>query len=173
MHIMLGISCFVSSVLFAVLVVFLNWTLFSRIGTAKLEQIRSGNKAAAVVLGSELLAFGILMKSCLYPVSAVLQDLFVRSGSDARFLKTVGYISGYFVLGYALSVLTVFIAARLFQVLTRRLDEKTEIAAGNMAVAVVLGIVIVSVALMVQPGLGDLLNTLIPPPDSGMVSFPS
>ena len=78
MHVILGISCFVSSVLFAVLVIFLTWTLFSRMGTAKLEQIKNGNVAAAVVLGSELLAFGILMKSCLYPVSEVLQELLTK-----------------------------------------------------------------------------------------------
>ena len=172
MHIILGLSCFLSAVLVAVLVVFLTWTLFSRLGTAKLTQVKSGNVAASMVLGAELLAFGILMKSCLYPVSAVLQDLLMKTSGGAGFLKTFGFISGYFVLGYALSVLTVFISAKLFQLLTRRLDEKAEIAAGNMAVAVVLGIVIVAVALMVQPGLSDLLNTLIPPPDSGLVSFP-
>ena len=171
MHIMLGISCFVSSVLFAVLVIFLNWTLFSRIGTAKLEQIKNGNKAAAVVLGSELLAFGILMKSCLYPVSAVLQDFFMHKWTGTEFLRTLGYMLGYFMLGYALSVLTVFISARLFQLLTRRLDEKKEIANGNIAVAIVLGLVIITVSVMAQFGLSNLLNTLIPPPDSGIVSF--
>ncbi|AKJ63459.1 DUF350 domain-containing protein [Kiritimatiella glycovorans] len=169
MHLLLGISCFLSSVLVAVLVVFATWALFSRLGTAKLEQIRAGNSAAAVLLGAELLAFGILMTRCLYPVSAVLQNLFLGSGLGA--LKSVLVLIGYIVLGYALSVLTVALAAQLFKLLSRDLDENAEIRAGNLAAAIVFGMVIVTIAFMVQSGLGDLLNTLIPPFGGTKISF--
>lgn len=171
MYILLGICCFVSAVLIAVLVVFATWTGFSRLGMAKLDLIRSGNTAAAVVLGTELLAFAVLMRSCFYPISAVLQDMLIPSGADIEVYQTIGYIAGYFLLGYALSVLTIFIASRLFQRLTRRMDEKAEVENGNMAVALVYGLVIIAVAVMVQSGLGDLLNTLIPPPGNTAVSL--
>jgi hypothetical protein len=40
-----------------------------------------------------------------------------------------------------------------------------------MAVALVYGLVMIAVAVMVQSGLGDLLNTLIPPPGNTAVSL--
>ncbi len=160
----MGIFSFIFSVLISILVVFVTFKLFSRLARSSgLDDIKQGNAAMAIAVVGDLIAFGILMARCLYPVSAVLQNLFVHSAISASSIaKTLGYISSYVVIAYVLSIITVLVSSKLFQKMTTSLDEIPLIKENNVAVAILLSGVVITVAVMVQNGLADALNTLIP-----------
>ena len=164
MIVLMGISCFVFSVLISILVVYLTFRLFFRNRrSADLSDLENGNTAMAIAVAGDMIAFGILMARCLYPVSAVLQDLFfVRTLNFASILLTLGFIVAYTLIGYILSVITVLLSSKLFQKLTATIRETELIKDNNVAVAIVLAAIVVTVAAMVQSGLSDALNTLIP-----------
>ena len=164
MIVVMGISCFVCSVLISVLVVYLTFRLFSRLlRSSDLKDLEQGNTAMAIAVAGDMIAFGILMARCLYPVSAVLQDLFFyRSLSFASVLLTLGFIGAYTIIGYILSVITGLVSSKLFQKMTASIQELELIRKNNIAVAIVLAGIVITVAIMVQSGLSDALNTLIP-----------
>jgi uncharacterized membrane protein YjfL (UPF0719 family) len=58
------------------------------------------------------------------------------------------------VLAVLLSAITIFLAFSLFPWFTRDLDEWAELRRGNVAVGIVLGASLVSVAIVLRPALG-------------------
>jgi len=167
----MGIFSFAFSVLISILVVYLTFRLFFRLfSLADLDSIAGGNVAVAVAAIGNMIAFGILMMRSLYPVSAVLQDLFITTQLTAQnILKTLAYILAYIVIAYCFSVITVVISSKLFQKLTTSIEEADLIKKGNVAVAIMLSGIVITIAIMVQSGLGDLMNTLIPHVDVEMI----
>ncbi len=171
MEILVGLLSFLCSVAVAVGVVSFTFLLFVRCGVADVSQVRGGNRAAGVALGAELVAFGLLLSGCLYPIAAMIQQMILWR---EPWMGGTGRVLGFAVLNYALAVGVVWLAGKLFQWFTRGINEREEInGRGNVAVALVYGAVVVAVALLVREGLSDLLNTLIPVPGSTPVSLGS
>ena len=56
---------------------------------------------------------------------------------------------GELALALLVAVLSLFLAVKVFDRLTKGIDEWAEIKKGNMAVAVVLSTIVLSIALMV------------------------
>ncbi len=165
MIIFMGIVCFIFSVLFSLFVVFCTLRFIIRINTSlQLDDMEKGNTAMATVHAANLIAFGLLMAKCMYPMSAILQNLFLYEFFNfVNTVKTGGYILIYFIIAYILSFLTVQASFWLFQMLTLQLNEKEQLKKNNMTIALLLAAVVITVAIMVRPGLADALNTLIPP----------
>lgn len=166
---LVGLFSFVFAFLISILVIHLTFRIFCKFTKgSQLHQLEKGNAAVAIASTGELVAFGILMARCLYPVSAILQNLFIFQGvSVMNILNTLALILAYFVVAYILSVLTVKLSSFLFQKLTREMAESDLILKNNIAVAILLAGIVITVAIMVQSGLADALNTLIPRLASG------
>lgn len=64
------------------------------------------------------------------------------------------------IVGLVLAMGSVYIGLKLFDRLTKGVDEWKEILKGNVAVGILLAAVIFSVANVVQSGVGALLNNL-------------
>jgi uncharacterized membrane protein YjfL (UPF0719 family) len=169
MIILTGTFSFIIAVAISILVVYSTYRFFSRLSRASEgNDLTHGNVAAAITVVGDLIAFGILMSHCLYPVSAVIQNLFIQDGvTTSGVFKTLGLIGAYVVIAYILSVFTVSASAWVFQRLTTGIDELALIKKNNIAVAVILAGIVITVAIMVQSGLSDALNVLIPQPGTG------
>jgi uncharacterized membrane protein YjfL (UPF0719 family) len=63
-----------------------------------------------------------------------------------------------------MSLAAIWLALRIFLRLTREIDELAEIRANNVAVAFVLGCVIVVIGLFLGHGIQSLLAAIIPMP---------
>ena len=55
--------------------------------------------------------------------------------------------------------------------LTKDLDELKEIKENNIAVGLLLGIIIVSMALLLEPGIVTVLDSLIPFPQVSLIDI--
>lgn len=64
------------------------------------------------------------------------------------------------IVGLALAMGAVYVAIRLFDRLTKDLNEWEEIKKGNAAVGIFMAAVIISISFVVQSGVGALLNDL-------------
>lgn len=164
MVIVMGIVSFLVSVIIAVLVVFLTFKLFIKVSrSVKIKDFKEGNTAVAIMVVGDLLAFGILMSKSMYPISAIIQNLFMSTAMNfGTAMAAVGTILGYIAVAYILSVVTVIVSSFLFQGLTAKLKEMKLIKNKNIAVAILLAGVVVTIAIMAQHGLADLLNSIIP-----------
>ena len=129
------------------------------------DQLHAGNLAVGVLEASGVIAFGILLH---HAVSATFtaMDLLYRgqrfeAGMIGRFAL---YASAHVGLTLLVGVAALALGARLFDRLTRGLDEIAEIRRGNVAPSLVLGAVLVTISMVVAPGLSNALEGLLPFP---------
>ncbi len=78
---------------------------------------------------------------------------------------------GHIILGGMIAFTTIYTALQIFMWLTKDLDELKEIKGNNIAVGILLGIIIVSMALLLQPGVDTILNSLIPFPPVSLIDI--
>jgi uncharacterized membrane protein YjfL (UPF0719 family) len=78
---------------------------------------------------------------------------------------------GHILLGGIIAFSAIYFALQIFIRLTKDLDELKEIKENNIAVGILLGLIIVSMALLLQPGLDTILNSLIPFPQVSLIDI--
>jgi uncharacterized membrane protein YjfL (UPF0719 family) len=128
-------------------------------------EIRRGNMAAAVLEGSALLAFGILVQHAVMATFSAM-DLMYRGKELAapmvgRFvLYGLAHVGVSLVVGAGALAVGTWIFGRL----TRGVDELAEVRKGNVAPALILGALLVVMALVTAPGLQTALDGLLPLP---------
>ena len=66
------------------------------------------------------------------------------------------------VLGLALAMGSVYLGLKMFDKMTEGIDELDEIKKGNVAVAILLGAIIFSIANIVEGGVSGLTSSLVP-----------
>ena len=151
----LGISLVAIFVCFKVVV---RITRYDDIGLLK-----KNNPAAAAVIGASFIAMAIMLKSAIYPATASLQDFwFIENKSLVDFWFLALRVGGVLVITTVVSLFSIAAALRAFHAFTREIDEENEVLQGNISVAVVVSCVLIAFALLMEPGISDLVNTLLP-----------
>lgn len=74
-----------------------------------------------------------------------------------------------FILGLVLSMGSVYISLKLFDKFTRKLDEWKEIKKGNLAVGVLLGGIILSIAIVIEGGVSNITAPFVPGANTSIV----
>jgi uncharacterized membrane protein YjfL (UPF0719 family) len=164
-----GVAILVSSIM-----VFLTFRLNTllRKRTAQEDQLKSGHRSMAIALGSTLLSQAILLRHIVFPVMAVIRDLFVQEGRTASLGLIILQALSFFAVISVLCIVSVWLGSLLFTKMTGALDEHREIENDNIAVAIFYAFVIISIALILNEGIEDLSRSLIPYGQSGVVRIP-
>jgi uncharacterized protein DUF350 len=126
----------------------------------------------AIALGSILLSQAILLRHVVFPVMAVVRDLFVQRGQTAPIGLIILQGLSFFAFISVLSIGSVWIGSYLFTKMTGDLDEQKHIDQDNIAVAIFYAFVIISITLIVNEGMEDLSRSLIPYGQSGVLQVP-
>lgn len=161
---LLGASSFTIAFSVSILTIFICFKVVIKITRYDdVNLILSNNHAASIVIVSAFIATSILVRQSLYPISAVLQDYFFLSQkSPMEFTIFVLRALGYLAISIVLSLFSVITALFIFQKLTVEFDENLEIQKNNGAVGILLSGVLIAFALMVESGISDFVNALIP-----------
>lgn len=152
-----GLLQLVLGIVFALVAVYMGIRVFDRFtkGVDEIQELKRGN-----------VAVGILLASVVFAIATV-----VRTGVDGVTTAFFGLPAGATVTDYALAVAAALVqltialvlataairmALWVFDAITPTIDEEQEIRNGNVAVAIVLAGVIVSVASVIASGVSDL-----------------
>ena len=131
-------------------------------------ELRSGNLAVAIVTGSFIFALGYLLKSAVDPIAQTVIALVFTiqmSGFDALgAAMSLGAVLAQFAAALAVAFSALWLGTRVFMGLNRSTDEAAEIAANNVAVAVLVAFITITLAVVLEPGVQRLLDVMIPTP---------
>ena len=118
-------------------------------------EIKKGNMAVAAMAVGVIIAVVLVTSSGIVGLTQSLTD--VKSGAAAgEYIRAVGFGLVQLVAGLLFASGTVFLAFRVWDKITKDIDETAELKRGNVAVGVVLGAVMIGVALVVRQGLSGL-----------------
>jgi uncharacterized membrane protein YjfL (UPF0719 family) len=133
------------------------------------EAIRGNNAAVGILFGATILSAGLVVKQAAYPMVSSLQTGLHKGLSWLDALKLIGIVLFSVALVMAISLIAVWTAVRLFLRLTRDIDEMAEIRRNNVAVAIILGCMIVVIGLFLGQGIQSLLASIVPVPAFGNI----
>jgi uncharacterized membrane protein YjfL (UPF0719 family) len=174
LNITAGLIAYTVALLVSTALVFITFRLNTILKkrSAQEAKLKEGHRSMAIALGATLLGQAILLRHVVFPVMAVVRDLFVQQGRTASLGLIVLQGSSFFVLISLLSIGSIWIGSFLFTKMTGKLEEQKEIEDDNIAVAIFYAFVIISIALIVNAGMEDLSRSLIPYGQTGILQIP-
>jgi uncharacterized membrane protein YjfL (UPF0719 family) len=162
------------SLLIAVTLVYFSSKIFRKMitGINETEELKKNNVAVAILNGSIVLALILVVKKSIESAITIFGN--VLRNPDAvlsSYIKSALIMLGHILLGGIIAFTAVYASLQIFIWLTKDLDELKEIKENNTAVGILLGIIIVSMALLLQQGVDTILNSLIPFPPVSLIDI--
>jgi uncharacterized membrane protein YjfL (UPF0719 family) len=130
--------------------------------------VRDGNVAIGLLNAAGTISLGILAQRAVGTTFDAIDLVYRDRALDlAAIAKFLGF--AFFHVGLALVVGTTVLAlgAKVFDRLTKDVDEIAEVKRNNIAAALVMSGVLVVLALMTAPGLSTALDGILPLPPLG------
>lgn len=167
------LEIFISAV-FGVLIFFISFKMFSML-TKELDEVAEikKNNVAISVLGSSFI-FGImiLVKSSIDPSMDTLKNLLKAENFTFILLFfSIIRILLIFIFSSIFSFTILWLAVKLFTMLTTEIDEMSEIKNNNIAISLILATLVISMSLILSSPLKTLLDGMVSSPlqtDSGV-----
>ncbi|HEY0512589.1 MAG TPA: DUF350 domain-containing protein [Thermoanaerobaculia bacterium] len=132
----------------------------------------SGHRSIAIALGATILSQALLLRHVVFPVMAVMRDLFLERASLFTLFTVAGQCGIFFLVIGAVSIGSVWVAGWLFDRMTGSLPEQSEILRDNVAVAIFYAFVLLAITVILNEGIEDLSRSLIPYGRAGVVRLP-
>lgn len=169
-----GFIAYLIAILVSSALVFLTFRLNSLLRKRKdqEERLEAGHRSMAIALGSTLLSQAILLRHVVFPVMAVIRDLFVQRGQTASIGLICLLALSIFGVISVLCIGSIWLGSFLFTKMTGKLKEHEQIEKDNLAVAIFYAFAIISIALILNEGIEDLSRALIPYGQAGVIRIP-
>jgi uncharacterized membrane protein YjfL (UPF0719 family) len=162
------------SLLIAVTLVYLSSKIFRKMisGINETEELKKNNVAVAILNGSIVLALILVVKKSIESAITIFGNILRNPDAVlSSYLKSALIMLGHILLGGIIAFTAIYASLQIFIWLTKDLDELKEIKENNTAVGILLGIIIVSMALLLQQGVDTILNSLIPFPPVSLIDI--
>ena len=169
-----GIVQILLSLLIAVTLVYLSSKIFRKMitGINETEELKKNNVAVAILNGSIVLALILVVKKSIESAITIFGNILRNPDAVlSSYIKAALIMLGHILLGGIIAFTSIYAALQIFIWLTKDIDEIKEIKKSNTAVGILLGIIIVSMALLLQQGVDTVLNSLIPFPPVSIIDI--
>jgi len=155
--IIFGFIRFVVSIVLAVCSIYFGVKAFDKLteGIEEMEELEKGNAAVGLVIAAVILAIAAIARVGIFSFANGIQPHY--SVPLIGILAAINLVKLLF--GLAVAVISVFISFSLLDRLTAKMDEVAQLKKGNIAVAILVAGVLLSVALVVDSGLESFLNS--------------
>ena len=162
-----GIIQIVLSVVIGMLFIYFASRIFQKLTSSinDIDELKENNVAVAVLDGAIVLAIIIVVKNSIETAITIFSNTLRNPDAEVlTYIKTAALMLGHIILAGVIAFGAIYIALQFFMWLTKDLDELNEIKANNVAVSIFLGVIIIALALLLEPGVRMILDALIPFP---------
>ncbi len=171
-----GLLQVVLSLLIGVIFIYTASKVFQRMieGINETEELKNNNIAVAILNSSIVLAIIIVVRNSIETSITIFSNT-IRNPETIpiTYIKTAAIMLGHIILSGILAFFAVYISLLFFMKLTKDLDELMEIKKNNVAVSVFLSVIIIAIALLLEPGIRTMLDALIPFPPISFIDIGS
>ncbi len=149
-----------------VIFLYLTYVIVRQIFKRKKLPVENNNVALGIFTAAIMFTVGYIMSGIFEPAVATAQILMKTHLQPFMFLLSYLKSIGIFLLiAFVATILVVYTAIKVFDLLTASVDEFEEISKGNVAVSIIMSAMIIVVALLAKPSIGMLIEALIPYPE--------
>jgi uncharacterized membrane protein YjfL (UPF0719 family) len=150
---------YIVSALFAFIILWLSIKLFLLLTSDidEMEEMRNKNIAVSIVIASLIISMSLILRK---PLTLILSGLVAtpaikESGINEHLINMTLFLEGLIELGLSIfGVLFVFfVSFKIFQLLTKNIDEIAEIKKNNIAIGIMNGSFVFSIMLVINTAL--------------------
>jgi uncharacterized membrane protein YjfL (UPF0719 family) len=130
-------------------------------------ELKKKNVASAIYTASSLFSLMYLVKAAaLTPLYGALDNLITNRADTGQIVVTIVLIPVFFIVTGAIALGLTRLAQAVFMLLTTQIDEMAEIKKNNVAIALILAALTVSIVILVTHGMTVLAQGFIPSPQA-------
>jgi len=158
-----GIIQLVIAIILAVAALYIGFSVLGKItkGIDEEKEIAKGNTAVGILVASVFIAIGIVVQSGVSGISVGISQA-IKVGILSGLGITILVVSVLqLLLGIVLAIVAIYLALNILDKLTKGIDEFAELKKGNVAVALEMAGVIITVAIIIQSGVMGITAALI------------
>ena len=153
------------SLLIGVLFIYAASKVFRKMikGINETDELKNNNIAVAILNSAIIIALILVVSNSIESAITIFGN--TLRNPDAIFstyVRTALIMLLHIIIAGLVAFSSIYIAMNFFMWLTKDLDELAEIKKNNIAVSLLLGIIIISIALLLQPEITTILDSLIP-----------
>jgi len=160
--VVVGIVQLVIAVIFAVLALYIGFSVFGKVTKDVDEQkeLKKGNVAFGIIVAAIFIAIGIMVQSGVAGISVGISKAATLGFASVDGIVVIIVAIVQLVLGVLLAVGAIYLALSVLDRFTRELAEFEELKKGNVAVALEMAGVIIAVSLIIQSGITGITAAL-------------
>ena len=141
-------------------------------GINETEELKNNNIAVAILNSAIIIALILVVSSSIESAITIFGNTLRNPDAViSTYLQTALIMLLHIIISGIVAFSAIYIAMYFFMWLTKDLDELAEIKNNNIAVSLLLGIIIISIALLLQPGITTILDSLIPYPPVSLIDI--
>ncbi|MFL6194713.1 MAG: DUF350 domain-containing protein, partial [Thermoanaerobaculia bacterium] len=128
----------------------------------EIRLLRKDHQATAIELGTTIVCQCILARHSVFALMAVLRTFLVTDLSMAERFWVFARSAFLLAIIISFSILSVWFAGWIFKHLTKAINEDLEIGKNNIAVAIFFALVLLGMTLILNDGMQDFSQSLVP-----------
>ena len=158
-----GIIQLVIAIILAVVALYIGFSVLGKItkGIDEQKEIAKGNTAVGILVASVFIAIGIVVQSGVSGISVGISQAMNAGLLSSLGIAIIVISILQLVLGIVLAIVAIYLALNILDKLTKGIDEFEELKKGNVAVALEMAGVIITVAIIIQSGVMGITAALI------------
>jgi uncharacterized membrane protein YjfL (UPF0719 family) len=131
----------------------------------KKYNITESNQALGIFTAAILFSVGYIVSSVIQPLLSLFRILSTRDNSLAHLVMSfIGYGALYIFVAYITGLLVCWLGMLIYDFITP-IDEIAELKNNNIAVALVVASIMITLSLMTHDGVSLLIESFIPYPE--------
>ncbi len=162
-NVIVGLIQLLISIIFAVLALYIGFAVLIKINKNidEEKELAKGNVAVGIIVAAVFVAIALVVQSGVSGLSVGINKALSVGIISVDGLLAVSVAFIQLILGIVLAVGAIYLALNILDKLTKGFDEFEEIKKGNVAVALMMGGVIIAVAVIIQSGVIGITAALI------------
>jgi uncharacterized membrane protein YjfL (UPF0719 family) len=158
-----GIIQLVIAIILAVVALYIGFSVLGKItkGIDEEKEIAKGNTAVGILVASVFIAIGIVVQSGVSGISRGISAALSVGILSVTGIAIIIVSIVQLILGIVLAIVAIYLALNILDKLTKGIEEFEELKKGNVAVALEMAGVIITVAIIIQSGVLGITAALI------------
>jgi uncharacterized membrane protein YjfL (UPF0719 family) len=158
-----GLVQLIIAIIFSVIALYIGFLTMAKItkNIDEEKELAKGNTAVGIIVAAVFVAIALVVQSGVSGLSIGIGKAASVGLLSLDGLLAIGAAFAQLILGIVLAIAAIYLALNILDKLTKDVDEFEEIKKGNVAVALMMASVIISVAVIIQSGVLGITAALI------------
>ncbi len=152
------------AIVISVIILFISFRLLQKV-FFKNVSIRENNMAFSIFTAGFIVSTGVIISEIIPSITNIIR-LSMSAENEITFSEIIQYSGLYLGIGFIFSIIINTAVFLLFSAFTKGINEFKDIQQNNIATAIVVTAILLSITLIIKDSISLLISALVPYPET-------